>query len=223
MIRLCFISFWIFTTFFPAEAQIQTLHNTIAKGTVNVTGGLQFKKVSGLTFIPTNHFSFGINYCFKHRYSIGVESNLTTFKKVNFAPAIPWTSQNLFIGINLQRNDLFFKTKLGKFKITSLLSISSGSIFSSDELMEEKQLKKSNFNYTGLYTTGALGLRLEFIRRFFIEVKESGGYLIKNNVNLRLNDGQKISTRNWYTETQIKLGIFMFINTLDNCGTCPKW
>jgi hypothetical protein len=61
------------------------------------------------------------------------------------------------------------------------------------------------------------------MRRVFIEVKESGGYLVKNNVKLRLNNQNKIAYNNWYTETDIKLGMFLFINTLDKCGTCPKW
>jgi hypothetical protein len=223
MIRYCLLCIWLFTYVFQTEAQVQTLHNTLAKGTLNSTFGLHFKGSSDFTFLASNNFVFGINYCFKHHYTFGVESNYTTLKHLDFSPGAAWTSNNLLVGINIQRNDHLLKTKMGKFKIASILTIGGGSVFSNDELIEKNQTKKSAFNPTGFYTNFDAGLRLEFFRRIFIELKESGGYLVKNNVNLRLNNQKKISTKNWYTETQIKLGIFMFINTLDKCGTCPKW
>ena len=223
MIRYCLVSFSLLLFVFQTEAQVQTLHNTVAKGTLNCTGGLQFKKISNISISPSNNYAFGVNYCFKHHYTIGLESNFTTVSHVNFSPSASWTSNNLLAGINVKRIDHLFKTKLGRFKIASILSVGGGAIFSSDVLIEQNQTKKSTFNQTGFYTHAGVGLRLEFFRRIFIEIKESGGYLIKNNVDLRLDNENKISSKNWYTETQIKFGIFMFINTLDKCGTCPKW
>lgn len=223
MIRYYSVCFWVCMYIFQLDAQVQTLHNTLAKGTLHVSGGLYFPKISEQEFIKSNNFTFGINYCFKHHYTLGLESNLSAWKHTLNSPEATWSSKNVLAGINLQRNDLLFKTKLGKFKITSIVAISGGGVFSSDTLTEQNQVKKSSFGQTGLYVSSSLGLRFEFIRRLFIEVKESGGYLVKNSVKLRLSDQNKITSNNWYTETQIKLGIFMFINTLDKCGTCPKW
>ena len=223
MVRYCLVSFWIFIHVFQLEGQVQTLHNSLAKGSLHIIGGLHYQTLSDQSFVRSNNFTFGINYCFKHHYTIGLESNLASWKHVFFSPEATWTSNNIIAGINLQRNDLLFKTKLGKFKITSLLGISSGGVFSADRLTEQNQTKKSTFGHTGFYVASAAGLRFEFMRRVFIEVEESGGYLVKNNVELRLNNQNKITSNNWYTETHIKLGIFMFINTLDKCGTCPKW
>ena len=223
MIRYCLLCIWLLTYVIQTEAQVQTLHNTLAKGTLNSTFGLHYKRASDFTFLASNNYVFGINYCFKHHFTFGIESNYMTLKHLNFSPGASWTSNNLFAGINIQRNDHLFKTKMGKFKIASILMIGGGSVFSSDELNEQNQKKERTFNPTGFYTNFGAGFRLEFFRRIFIELKESGGYLVKNNVNLRLNNQNKIFTKNWYTETQIKLGIFMFINTLDRCGTCPKW
>lgn len=223
MIRYCLVNFSLLLFVFQTEAQVQTLHNTVAKGTLNCTGGLQFKEISNIHISQSNNYAFGINYCFKHHYTIGLESNLTAFTSMNFSPSASWTSKNLLTGINVQRNDHLFKTKMGKFKVASILTIGGGFVFSSDELIEQNQTKKSTFKPTGFYTNAGVGLRLEFFRRIFIEIKESGGYLVKNKVDLRLSNQNKISAKNWYIETQIKFGIFMFINTLDKCGTCPKW
>ena len=223
MIRYCLISFSLLLFVFQIEAQVQTLHNTLAKGTLNSTFGLHYKGGSDFTFLASYNYVFGINYCFKHHFTFGLESNYMTLKHLKFSPGASWTSNNLLAGINIQRNDHLFKTKMGKFKVASILTIGGGGVFSSDVLIEQNQTKKSSFNPTGFYTNAGVGLRLEFFRRIFIEIKESGGYLVKNKVDLRLSNQNKISTKNWYTETQIKFGIFMFINSLDKCGTCPKW
>ncbi len=223
MIRYCWISFSLFLFVFQTNAQVQTLHNAVANGTLNCTGGLQFKQISNTPILPSNNYVIGINYCFKHHYTIGLESNYTAFSPMNFTPSASWESKNLLTGINVQRIDHLFKTKIGKFKIASILTIGGGGVFSSDELIEQNQTKKSSFNPTGFYTNAGVGLRLEFFRRIFIEIKESGGYLVKNKVDLRLSNQNKISTKNWYTETQLKFGVFIFINTLNKCGTCPKW
>ena len=223
MIRYCLVCFWLCMHVFQLQAQVQTLHNTLAKGTLQITGGLHYPKLSNQSFVRSNNLAFGIHYCFKHHYTIGLESNMASWKYTFASPEATWTSQDVLAGISLQRNDLLFKTKLGKFKISSLLGISSGGIFSTDRLSEQNQTKESTFGHTGFYVASAAGLRFEFMRRVFIEVKESGGYLVKNNVKLRLTNQNKIASNNWYSETHIKLGIFLFINTLDKCGTCPKW
>lgn len=223
MIRYCLVCFWVCMYVYRLDAQAPTLHNTLAKGTLQIAGGLHYPKLSDQTFIASNNFAFDLHYCFKHHYTLGLTSRMSVWKHTFNSPEATWNSNNVFAGINLQRNDLLFKTKLGKCKITSVVGISGGGVFSTDVLTEENQAKKSGFSPTGMYVAGSLGLRVEFMRRIFIEVNESGGYLVKNNVKLRFNNENKITTNNWYTETQIKLGIFMFINTLDKCGTCPKW
>jgi len=223
MIRNCLLFFWTLFPIFQTVAQVQTLHNTLVKGTLSSSVGLQFKEASKVEFLPNNNYVFGINYCFKNRFSIGVEVNYNVFNIQDFSPGISWSSNNLLAGINLQRNDHLFKTKMGKFKIASTVNLGGGSIISNDQLNHQNLIQKSPINLTGFYMSIGGGLRFEFLRRIFLEVKESGGYLSKNNVNLRLNNQNMISTNNWFIETQIKFGIFMFINTLDKCGTCPKW
>ncbi len=223
MLRFCILCLCFILWVFQSSAQIQTLHNTVAKGTLTITGGLHFQNIKSFNTTNSTQFSSGINYCFKHYFSIGLEASSLKMEQNKQQLGTTWRSDNLFLGINLQRNDHLFKTQMGKFKLSSIVSISGGYIFSSDLLKEELQTKHSSFRSTGYYTSLALGMRFEFVRRLFLEVKESSVYLVKNNVNLRTQDQVKISTTNWCFDSQIKLGIFMFIKTLDKCGTCPKW
>ena len=223
MIRFCNLCLCLVVWAFPTIAQTQTLHNTVAKGTLNITGGLHIQSITGYNSKTLNNYSFEINYSFKHYYTIGFEGSSLYLTQENLQKGSTWNSENLLFGINLQRNDHLYKTQMGKFKIASILSISSGSIFSKDELTEQATISRNGFSSTGYYISGSLGLRFEFVRRLFLEVKESGGFFSKNNVNLRTKNQEQLSTNSWYVDTQIKLGIFMFINTLDKCGTCPKW
>lgn len=209
--------FWIINS----NAQIQTLHNTLAKGTLNISGGLHFQTISTFNVENTTNYSLGINYCFKHHYTVGLEINTVNLDQIN--QHYNWHSSNLLAGINLQRNDLLFKTKLGKFKIASIVSLAEGTVFSNDQLTQNVQTITSSFRATGYYTACALGLRFECIRRFFFELKQTGGFIAKTNVNLRTQQAEKLTLDKWFTDTQVKIGIFMFINTLDKCGTCPKW
>ena len=211
--------FWAY----KVNAQIQTLHNTVAKGTLNITGGIHFINVTANNTSSTNTFTLGVNYCLKHHYSIGLEANTIDLNKINNYNGTYWHSSNLLLGFNLQRNNHLFKTQMGTFKITSILSLGGGGVFSKDQITEEKNTTYSSFNPTGYYISGAFGVRFEFMRRLFFEVKEIGGFFNKNNVNLRNKFQDKMVLNSWYVNTQIKLGIFMFINTLDKCGTCPKW
>jgi hypothetical protein len=194
MNRICCIWICVFVWIIQTQAQVQTLHNTLAKGTLNITGGANKPNFQHQDLAQPIDFSAGVNYCFKHHYTLGLEVSMP------------------FAGVLLQRNDLLFKTQLGKFKITSIVGINGGTLFS-----------KSTFNTSGFYVSGEGGLRFEFYRLLFLELKESGGYTNKNNVEIRTKYPTKITSEGWFTNTQIKLGIFMFINTLDKCGTCPKW
>ena len=110
-----------------------------------------------------------------------------------------------------------------KFKIASIVSLAEGTVFSNDQLTQNVQTITSSVRATGYYTACALGLRFECIRRFFFELKQTGGFIAKTNVNLRTQQAEKLTLDKWFTDTQVKIGIFMFINTLDKCGTCPKW
>ena len=193
MSRFCCICFVVVASVFQTLSQAPTLHNTLAKGTLSVTGGIHFFSVAKTEVLPVYNYAFGLNYCFKNRYTLGVEGLI---------------SSSVFLGATFQRNDLLLKSKLGRFKVTSMLGLSGGNVLLSP---------------TGFYFTGSLGIRLEVARRMFLEVKESGGYLTKNNVELRTTNLASPNVYGCFSNTQIKLGIFLFINTLDKCGTCPKW
>jgi len=224
MFRFCVLCLClIFLAQNNTNAQTQTLHNTLAKGTLNISGGLHFQNIKGNNTTSSIQYSAGINYCFKHHYTLGLNANTLRINLENLQSNTFWSSENLFLGINLQRIDHLFKTQMGKFKLASILTVNGGSIFSTDEFTEQLQTKKSGFSSTGYYTSGAISLRFEFVRRLFLEATKSVGFFAKNNVNLRTQNQAKLATNSWYTDTHIKIGIFMFINTLDKCGTCPKW
>ncbi len=223
MFRFCILCLCFILGVSNTSAQTQTLHNTLAKGTLNISGGLHFQNIKGINTTNSIQYSASINYCFKHHYTLGLNATTLGMSLENLQSTTIWSSENLFFGFNLKRNDHLFKTQMGKFKLASILSISGGSVFSADEFKEQLQTTHSGFSSTGYYASGAVGLRFEFVRRLFLEATKSIGYFAKNNVNLRTQNQVKLAINSWYVDTHIKLGIFMFINTLDKCGTCPKW
>lgn len=193
MPRFYCIIFVVITSVFQALSQAPTLHNTLAKGTFSFSGGIHFFKVSKTEVLPNYNYAFGLNYCFKNRYTLGFEGLL---------------SSSAFLGVTFQRNDLILKSKLGMLKFTSMFGLSGGNVLMTP---------------SGFYFKGSIGIRTEFARRVFLEVNESGGYLTKNNVELRTANYSTPNVYGWFVNTQLKVGIFLFVNTLDKCGTCPKW
>ena len=224
MIRFFSLCICLMAWIIPGHSQVQTLHNTIAKGTLNFNGGLFFPSIKDVQIQNLNPYTFGLQYVFKHHYSFGiVGSTFNTSQQYTLTNQTIWNSTTLLLGFQLDRQDHLFKTQMGKFKITSLFGINGGIIGSRDELIEQLQVSKSAFRATGYYVSGDVGIRFEILRKVFLVVKESGGYLDKNGGELRTMNQTNLSINRWYNSTQVKLGIFMFINTLDKCGTCPKW
>lgn len=208
----------------PGHSQVQTLHNTTAKGTLNVSGGLYFPSIKEVQIHNINPYTLGLHYVFKHHYSFGiVASTFNSSKLLRTSQESSWNSSSLLLGLQIDRQDHLYKTQMGKFKIATLIGINGGMVGSHDELRDQLQVSKSAFRATGYYATGDVGIRIEILRKLFLEVKESGGYLVKNAGELPTSNQTNLTMNGWYSSTKIKLGIFMFINTLDKCGTCPKW
>jgi len=67
------------------------------------------------------------------------------------------------------------------------------------------------------------GIRVEFLRHFYILPKLSAGILVQNNIGLDVSDATQKATHNlWVGQISLNVGTVFFLGKQKNCD-CPHF
>ncbi len=182
------------------------------KGYIKLTGQT--------TFTTDNYIYFNETQSYYHG----------TWNLVQITPDPNYFDYSYTGGINFMHVDitktteLFKKGRARQFVINSYIGAGFGLIHSSLNFVYNQEQFRNVKSLSGYGMTGTAGIRLEFLRKFYLYGNANLGFLHQVRVKAKFADPNALVRQLMgYTQVDAGIGILLFKRAKNGCQDCPNW
>ena len=127
------------------------------------------------------------------------------------------------ISMNLNLLQNLYRTKSRMFVLNAVYGIGLGALHTTSSVTFGSAYQNERAGMSGFAAMAHGGIRVEFLRHFYILPKLSAGILAQNNIGLDVSDAsQKASQTLWVGQMSLNVGTVFFLGKQKNCD-CPHF
>ena len=127
------------------------------------------------------------------------------------------------ISMNLNLLQNLYRTKSRMFVLNAIYGIGLGALHTTSSVTFGPAYQNERSGMSGFAAMAQGGIRVEFLRHFYILPKLSAGILVQNNIGLDVSDAtQKATHTLWVGQMSLNVGTVFFLGKQKNCD-CPHF
>lgn len=128
-----------------------------------------------------------------------------------------------YISLQINRSHKLYRSHNRKLYLVGRLGFGMGGVVTQTDFNWNNKGYHTDLKLSGFGGSVHTGLRLDIINRFFVQSNWSVGYI--NLPNLRTIAGtENFASQDFiYADMQLVAGVFFYLRTKNDCGTCPDW